>query len=464
MAALMLMPLAASAQDDMYFTSSTKVKKQKKGSAYQAPAAVKADSVEYRTYDNDDVIYNGDGIEDESDDVAVNDTLYIDPYETFSDGDGEWVGGFNGSVNDYLHTKRVLQWSNMSSAIPVGSSLYWNLVYGPYSYDWNIFRVGGLAYVTPTWSNPMYTSFSYDLAWGMHNWMNPWRHGWYGSSWYSPWYSPWYGSYWGSYYDFWDPWNYGFGFGWNRGWYSGFYGGYHGWGFPYSHWYYSGRPSISRDRAIGHLSGVDGTRLGSTSRSVLRERSQQHRITDNRSQQRTTRVSGHSVRQTTGNESSSVRSSARNMGREINGGTRSATTTTRQASAEARQNRAQTTRSNSTYTRGADGRNRSAYTRPSSTRSVEAGRSSVGAGRTTTTRSSSIRSMSESRNSGSSNISTRSINSGRSSNSSSMSSGRSGGFSSGGGYSGGGFSGGGSRGGGMSSGGGGSRGGGGGRR
>ncbi|MCF0160622.1 MAG: hypothetical protein HUJ99_07515, partial [Bacteroidaceae bacterium] len=194
MAALLTVPLGVNAQDDMYFSSSKQSKKDKNKSAYQAPSASKAtDGAKYRTYDDDDVIYNGNGIEDGKE-TLPNDTLYIDPNETFSDGDGEFVGGLHGSVDDYLHTKRVISWANMSTAIPVGSSLYWNLVYGPNAFDWNVYRVGGIAYVTPTWCNPLYSSFRYNVAWGMTNWFNPWRHNWAGWGW-------------GGFYDPWDPWD-----------------------------------------------------------------------------------------------------------------------------------------------------------------------------------------------------------------------------------------------------------------
>lgn len=408
MAALMLLPVGASAQDDMYFTSSSKTKKAKKESAYKAAKMAEktegldADTVKYRTYDDDDVIYNGDGVED---DAVPNDTLYIDPYETFSDGQGEWVGGFHGTVDDYLNTKRQLQWTSMSAAIPVGSSLYWNLVYGPYSLDWNIYKVGGLAYVTPTWSNPMYTSFQYTMPWG-------WGIG----RWWRPWYNSWYSPYWGGIYDPWDPWYYsryswgfgGWGFGWHSGFYDPFFGPYWGGGFYHSSWgwgypggiWYSGHPMRSRDNGRYHSFGRDNAvRLGSTNRSALRDRSDVHRITDNRAQQRqATRAGGHSVQRSTGSESSSVRSTARNLGRERNSNgaeTRSMTPQTR-SNQDARMNRSTTTRSNSTYTRSADGRTRSTYTRPSSTRSIESG-SGVAPERSVT-RSNGVRSMSESRN------------------------------------------------------------------
>lgn len=152
------------------------------------------------------------------------DTLYIDAKKPAEYGD--WVNGFNGSDNDYEYAIRLLRFHNPRYAIPVGSSLYWDLVYGPASFDWNVYSDGAWAYAFPTWSNPWYWNYT---TWGDWYW-NFGGPSWYAWGGYSPWYGGWYGGpYWG-----WNSW-----YGWGGGWYAGYWGGY--WGRP---WYggYWGRP------------------------------------------------------------------------------------------------------------------------------------------------------------------------------------------------------------------------------
>lgn len=145
------------------------------------------------------------------------DTLYIDAKKPAEYGD--WVNGFNGSDNDYEYATRLLRFHNPRYAIPVGSSLYWNLVYGPASFDWNVYSDGAWAYAFPTWSNPWYWNYS---TWGDWYW-NFGGPSWYAWGGYRPWYGGWYGGpYWG-----WNSW-----YGWGGGWYAGYWGGY--WGRP---WY-----------------------------------------------------------------------------------------------------------------------------------------------------------------------------------------------------------------------------------
>lgn len=154
---------------------------------------------------------------------ANGDTLYIDAKKPAEYGD--WVNGFNGSDADYQYAGRLLRFHNPRYAIPVGSPLYWDLVYGPASFDWNVYSDGAWAYAFPTWSNPWYWDYSVYGDW-YWNFGGPW-YAWGG---YRPWYGGWYGGpYWG-----WNSW-----YGWGGGWYAGYWGGY--WGGP---WYggYWGRP------------------------------------------------------------------------------------------------------------------------------------------------------------------------------------------------------------------------------
>lgn len=443
--ALLFVPVSVNAQDDMYFTP----KKQKKAEQVVKEQKSATPVTELKTYDKDDVIYNGTGrLSDAKVDTIYageampNDTLYIDEYETFEDGNGgRWINGFKGGVDDYKYALRNMNWRTMRSAIPVGSSAYWNLTFGASSFDWNIYEVGGLAYLFPTWSNPLYWDYRISPSWGFGG--RPW-------SWsYSPWH---YGRYyaWGMYDPWFDPWYDSF-YVWSSG----------GWGWGYSwhgigHYHYAFDP-IRRNpgrSAATYTIGGRGYHIGdrgnvaSRNRSEAGTRGQVHRIQDRaaaRSEQGS-RVTGRSVRST-------------------NDGSRSANSvrpTTGSRSQMDAGSRGTATRSTSSYSRGADGRN-STYSRPSSTRVSTARNSERGS----MSRASSVRSVNgssrgsvsmdrmgsrSSSNSGGSTRSSGSYSSGSSSRSSVGS------FSSGGGSrSGGSFSGGGSSSGGSRSGGGGRR-------
>lgn len=381
MAALAFLPVSVSAQDDMYFTP--KKEKKQKTTTVTTTTQKKSPTAEYKTYDKDDVIYNGDISVGPTDTIyagnvnAANDTLYIDEYETFSDGNGQWINGFNGSVNDYKFAMRNMNWRSMSSAIPVGSSLYWNIAYGPGSYDWNIYQVGGLAYLFPTWSNPLYWDYRYDWTWGAFHWHRPW-HSW---SWYSYAWDP-----------FWDPFWYDSWYGWHGGWYSswyGWHGGYYGGYWPHYAWgpgYFRPNPGRSHAR---YTIGGRGYRIGDNvagTRSSARTRSgATARIQDRAgARQSGTRVSGRSVRSNDATRSAnSVRSAARSRSQVQNGTSQNGTVTRSQSTgSRSSVNRSTGTRSTSTYTRSADGRH-STYSRPSSTRAT--GTSRVGTSTRSTT-------------------------------------------------------------------------------
>lgn len=460
MCAMVLLPVGVHAQDDMYFTS----KKQKKAEKTQQTVVP---TTPVKTYDKDDVIFNGTGIVSEAKadtiyagEAMPNDTLYIDEYETFEDGNGgRWINGFKGGVDDYKYAVRNLGWRSLTTAIPIGSSMYWNIAYGAASFDWNIYEMGGYAYLFPTWSNPLYWDYKMSPSWGVWGWHSPWslshRYGYYA---------------WGSFYDpffydpfFYDPFYYGY----------GYYGGY--WGGHYTYWgghwgnrwnHYAGGRRFNPGRTeAGYTIGSRGYRIGDrqvagsrTTRTEAGSRSTraevnargQYRVQDRAAARAAqgTRVSGRSVRSTS--EATRSINSVRTTGSRslnTNEGVRGATTT----------GRVESTRSNSTYSRSSDGRN-STYTRPSSTRS-----SGVRSAEGSVSRSSGVRVF----DGASSRSNAVRESSGRSGNYSSGSNTRSssGSYSSGGSRSsssfggGGSFSGGGSRGGGSSSGGG-SRGGG----
>ena len=241
------------------------------------------------------------------------DTLYIEE-KAVSSPEGEWVNGFDGSEDDYEYAMRIIRFRNPRYAISISSPLYWDVVYGLNSWDWNVYTDGLYAYAFPTFTNRLWWD---------------WRYNSFGWSW--SW--PYYGWNWG--------WS-GLHGGWYGGWYAGWGGWYGGWGWYHYHhpYYYPGwhHPGpgywASHDRYTTRRS-YGGTRSVATTRTTNGGRSTT-RTTGGR------RVTGQPVRQTTGSS----------IGRVV--GTRTTT---------ARQNSGTVVRSTSTDAR------RSTYTRPSTTRS-----------------------------------------------------------------------------------------------
>lgn len=121
---------------------------------------------------------------------------------------GEWVNGFNGSEDDYEYATRLVRFRSPRYAIPVSSPLYWDVVYGANSWDWNVYDDGFYAYAFPTYTNRLWWD---------------WRFGSFGVTWGFPYYSGYWG--WGGYY----PGYWGWG-----GYYPGYWGHHHGW---YDPWY-----------------------------------------------------------------------------------------------------------------------------------------------------------------------------------------------------------------------------------
>lgn len=141
--------------------------------------------------------------------VMEDDTLFVKE-KARPDLDGEWVNGeFNGSREDYEYAERIIRFRNPRYAISISSPLYWDVVYGSNSWDWNVYTDGLYAYAFPTFSNRLWWD---------------WRFNSYGPSWGFGFGSPYYaGSYWGGWY----------GSYWGGGW-----GGY--WGHHHHHGYYPG--------------------------------------------------------------------------------------------------------------------------------------------------------------------------------------------------------------------------------
>lgn len=288
---------AQSIDDDLYYVPSKEKKEQKqtttKVSSSKEEIVVKSNTPttvytspgqttivvrdrKGKTRDIDE--YNRRYSSKENDFSYDNDTLYVDEKDV-PDPDGEWVSGFDGSQDDYEYAMRIIRFRNPRYAISISSPLYWDVVYGMNSWDWNVYTDGLYAYAFPTFSNRMWWD---------------WRYNSYGWGWGYPSYYGWgYPSYgWGGFYNDWY-------IGWG-GWYGGWSWGHHhsGWGHGYypgdggSHWgggwagTYTNRRSISSrpdgmtrrvvasDRSVssrgGYMVGQDGTVRRGSSTSVRR--------------------------------------------------------------------------------------------------------------------------------------------------------------------------------------------------
>ena len=235
---------AQSVDDDLYYTPDSKGGQALTTTPRQrsSTATVNSNSIDVDSY-NRQYSSNGDVYNSEK-----NDTLYIDDRANSSgsnqmtdsitnrrDENGRWVNGFTGNADDYEYAMRIVRFHNPRYAVSISSPLYWDLVNGLNSWDWNVYDDGMYAYAFPTWTN--------------NSWWN-WRYGptgWWGYS---------------SYYGFGSPWSYG--------WYGDWYGYYGGWNSPYYYgygWGGLGRPysrggygwsGLPRYNASGRYSGYGG--------------------------------------------------------------------------------------------------------------------------------------------------------------------------------------------------------------
>ena len=101
---------------------------------------------------------------------ANNDTLYIDDNNNNNDTiannnanavsndneNGHWVNGFTGDPEDYEYASRIIRFHDPRYAINVLSPLYWDVVYGLNSWDWNVYDHGIYAYAFPTSTNRLW--------------------------------------------------------------------------------------------------------------------------------------------------------------------------------------------------------------------------------------------------------------------------------------------------------------------
>ncbi len=225
-----LFPLLTSAQSDVYYIPTKKVKKvtsvSSNGNETQTYYSATADANETTTAkyysENRDVDeYNRRGssisssVDDEITTSEVEESLVEDPQ----------------AIEDYNCTKHIIRFYSPRRGIMISSPYYWDICYNDV---WDVYY-DGWAYALPSYS---YWTYAYD----------PWyyNHWWYRSCWDFTW--GWYDPWWGSYY--WG-WHHPLYWGWDRPYYGGwaFHGGphnyHHGWGHTFGH--RNGRPYMANN-------------------------------------------------------------------------------------------------------------------------------------------------------------------------------------------------------------------------
>ena len=183
--------MSQSVDDDLYFIPKKKAEKkeevkqevkvvvpqkQNTTTVYAAPGStVVVKDVKGKVRDVDE--YNRRYTSRDNNFSMENDTLYIE--EKPLNERGEWVNGFEGSQDDYEYAMRIVRFRNPRYAIPVSSPLYWDVVYGLPSWDWNVYDDGLYAYVFPTYTNRLWWdwrwNYPYGASWGFSwGWSSPW--------------------------------------------------------------------------------------------------------------------------------------------------------------------------------------------------------------------------------------------------------------------------------------------------
>lgn len=359
--------MSQSVDDDLYFIPKKKAEKkeevkqevkvvvpqkQNTTTVYAAPGStVVVKDVKGKVRDVDE--YNRRYTSRDNNFSMENDTLYIE--EKPLNERGEWVNGFEGSQDDYEYAMRIVRFRNPRYAIPVSSPLYWDVVYGLPSWDWNVYDDGLYAYVFPTYTNRLWWdwrwNYPYGASWGFSwGWSSPW----YYNSWYYPGY--WGGGYWGGYWGYhhhhhhhYYPHYSG------HGWGGGYWGGGHG-------WYGSSRrnPGIHAGR---YTNSYSSSRPSRNNYVNSYDRNSRNSYVGNSRQN--VRNSANSYRTATRNGSSSGRVVSGSDGVNSVRPNRSAIRTRTGATLSPSQ--AAGVRPGNSYSRPTEGRG-SSYTRPSSTR------------------------------------------------------------------------------------------------
>ena len=392
---LPLAMMAQSSNDDLYYVPSKdsekttvrekapeakkEVKKEVNTNVYVAPGSkVVIQDRKGNTRDVDE--YNRRYSSKENDFVLQNDTLYVKEKEE-PELDGEWVNGFTGSEDDYEYAERIIRFRNPRFAIHISSPLYWDIVYGVNSWDWNVYTDGFYAYAFPTYTNRLWWDWrfnSFGYGWGS------WNYPYYYSSWY-------------------PGWNSWFGFSFGGSWGGGYHGGGY-WGHPHyggGHWadnrrdvYYNNRRSAyandgrssGSSRRSSYVSDRQSTssrtstyQSGNSSRRVVCTREVGSRVVGERPNV-SSRTDASSSRRTTYTRPSSTRSSI--SYESVGSDSRNTTGSRRSSVSTGSSERSNSTysRSNSTYSRGSSSEPRS-YSSGESRRSYNPGSSSSSSSR-----------------------------------------------------------------------------------
>ena len=335
--------MAQSVDDDLYFVPS-KDKKEKKETTpekkepkrqvttniYTSPGTtVVVQDRKGKTRDVDEYNRRYDARENEF--VMENDTLYIKE-KAQPDLEGEWVTGeFDGSQEDYEYAERIIRFRNPRFAISISSPLYWDVVYGPNSWNWNVYTDGMYAYAFPTFSNPLWWDWRYNS----------------------------------------------YGWGWNYGW------GWGGGGRPYGRTVlnannrsrYSSSGSFNSSRGTGSRSSYQGTHTRATSGRVVGTRNGEGASYIRSSSRSTSRSQGVQSSRTEGTRGgtytrpSSTRSYTRTSTTGSNSSSRTNTNSAPNRSRSTYSRTGSTTRSSSTYSRGSSTSPSRSYDSGSSSRS-----------------------------------------------------------------------------------------------
>ena len=133
---------------------------------------------------------------------TYTDTLYAHDAETVEeqpDENGYYLNGFYGTQSDLEYAERIRRFHNPRFTVHISDPAYTDIYYLN-SWDWNVYIDDTYAYVTPTWTNPWYWSYT----WTPYSYYPSWR--W--STFYGYGY-PYYGGFWGD--PYWNNYYWGWG-------------------------------------------------------------------------------------------------------------------------------------------------------------------------------------------------------------------------------------------------------------
>lgn len=158
-------------------------------------------------YENDDLYYVPSKNKKESKVIKITPKGEFFNQQRPITNNGYWVNGFDGSDSDYEYATRLIRFHNPRYAVHVSSPIYWDVVYGLNSWDWNVYVDGNYAYVFPTFSNRLWFDWRYNThAYSFNRTYLPYHHRYRYNRWNDPLDDYWYG--------------------YHNGYYNGYYSGY----------------------------------------------------------------------------------------------------------------------------------------------------------------------------------------------------------------------------------------------